>query len=66
MDEIYRECSKLRQEFIRIEEHKFPDYYWKYEEGEKYLRSDIYDDLTRRADRYYQQCLEERSARVPV
>ena len=65
MDKIYEECSKLRKAFVKQEESKFPSYYWKSEDGDQYLRADIYDILKKRADEYYQKCLDERSIRVP-
>lgn len=65
MDAIYAECRALRQKFIEDERDKLPDYCWTRSNGNWVLRREAQEALEVKADRYYQQCLDERSVRVP-
>jgi len=65
MEAIYAECKVLRAKFVTEERDKMPDYMFTREDGEKFLRTEAYDALERRADAYYQKCLDERSIRLP-
>jgi hypothetical protein len=65
MESIYAECHVLRQKFIEEETKKLPDYFFTREDGGRFLRPEAFDSLQKRADEYYQQCLDERSIRIP-
>ena len=60
MEKIYAECYELKEKYIEEKKREFPDYYFKYSEGERYLRPDVFDGLMKDADDYFQQCLKER------
>jgi len=66
LQEIYVECRRLRLEFVLQEESKLPSYMFAHEEGDRYISDpDVYDKIMRKADRYYQRCLDECTRRVP-
>jgi hypothetical protein len=65
MDAVYAECRKLANEFRESEEKQIPEHHWQREDGEKYLRREVYEDLKNRTDQYYQRMLDQRSQRVP-
>jgi hypothetical protein len=65
METAYDECQALRQKFIEDERKKLPYYFFKGEGNDIYLTPEVYAALEKRADKYFQQCLEERSVRAP-
>lgn len=65
MQEVYEECRKLRNVYYKRREHELMYHYSYLDDGERFLKFDVYTKLNEEADNYYQICLEERSYRVP-
>lgn len=65
MEAIYEECRRLKAEFIKNEQRNYPDSYFRTDDGERYFKADHWDRLQLDALKYYYECLDERSIRVP-
>lgn len=66
MKEVYEECHKLANEYEKKEESSYPSYCWCHVDGERYLRAQFYEELSKKRKDYYEKCVSERSYRKPT